>query len=265
MIYQKLDILGAPLTVYAPDNSPEIEPNRLHPAVLLCPGGGYRYTSDREAEPVALQLLAAGICVFLLRYSCAPARYPTALKEAAAAMDLIRKQADAYHVDPERVAVMGYSAGAHLACSLSVRWKEPWLAQALNTTAQALRPDGMVLCYPVISSGPFRHEGSFVALTGSERPEDWVPHSLEDLVAADTPRAFLWHTFNDTSVPVENSIALFSALRSHGVSTELHIYPDGPHGLSLANELTAAPAALMLHNPDVSGWIDQAIRWIKKL
>ena len=269
MIYEKI-LLSVPggdaeLTAYVPDNSPEINPDRTRRAVVMCPGGGYCFTSDREAEPVALQLLAADLCVFVLRYAVTPARYPAALTQVAAAVKYVREHALQYHVQPDKVAVMGYSAGGHLAASLGVRWQESWLAELLETKAENLRPDGMVLCYPVISGGEFRHQGSFENLTGSDDPAEWEKHSLEKLVTEKTPKAFLWHTFNDATVPVENSLLFFSALRRCGVASELHIYPDGVHGLSLATELTMTLNRPDLLRPEVAVWLEMAIRWLKAM
>lgn len=269
MIYEKLTISvpggDAELTVYAPDNTPEIDPERTRRAVVMCPGGGYRFTSDREAEPVALQLLATDFCVFVLRYSVAPVRYPVALLQTAAAVQYVREHAAQYRVQPDKVAVMGYSAGGHLAASLGVRWNEPWLGETLGAEPAQLRPDGLLLCYPVISAGEFRHQGSFENLTGSDDPAQWEKHSLEKLVHGGTPKTFLWHTFTDATVPVENSVLFFSALRRHNIPTELHIYPDGPHGLSLADERTIAPNRPDLVQPDVANWLDMAVRWLKQL
>lgn len=269
MFYEKIKITAAgetaEMTVYAPDNFEEIAPERTRRAVVMCPGGGYRFTSDREAEPVALQLLAADICVFVLRYAVVPNRYPAALMQLAAAVKYVRDHSERYHVQPDKVAVMGYSAGGHLAASLGVRWNEPWLGEQLGVEPETLRPDGMILCYPVISGGEFRHQGSFENLTGSDDPARWEEHSLEKLVHSGTPRTFLWHTFTDAAVPVENSVLFFSALRRQGIPSELHIYPDGPHGLSLANDLTIAPGRPDLLQPDVENWLPMAVRWLKQL
>ena len=254
------------LTAYAPANSPEIEPGRVRPAVVMCPGGGYGFRSDREAEPVALQLLARDICVFLLEYHVAPARYPAAVTELAAAVAWVREHASQYHVQPDRIAVMGYSAGGHLAASLGVRWHEPWLSESLGKTPAQIRPDGMVLCYPVITGGSFTHEGSMENLLGTKDKALWTAQSLEDLVTDKTVPAFLWHTYEDTAVPVENSLFFFTAMRRCGVPGELHIYPKGVHGLSLCSALTCDPAqAPHLLQPDAAGWIDLAARWIRSV
>lgn len=256
----------ASLTVYAPENYAAIDPERRRPAVVLCPGGGYAHLSDREAEPVALQLLAADLCVFVLRYSLAPEVYPAALTQLAAAVAHVRANAEEYHVDPEKISVMGFSAGGHLAASLGVRWHCPWLSESLGLQPEDIRPNGMVLCYPVISAGEFAHKGSIKNLTGSEDPAAWQEQSLEQLVSDATPPAFLWHTALDSVVPVENSVLFFSALHRQGVSAELHIFPKGDHGLALCNAMTACKEiAEKQIIPDLEIWLPLAVRWLKAL
>lgn len=254
------------MTVYAPENYPEIDPQRKRRAVIMSPGGAYWMRSDREAEPVALQLAAKDICVFIIHYAVRPAVYPLAVTQLAAAVAWVRDHAEQYHVQSDKVAVMGYSAGGHLTASLGVRWHEPWLSQSLGRTPEEIRPDGMVLCYPVITGGPFTHEGSMENLTGSSDKSLWLTQSLEELVTEQTPPAFLWHTYTDAAVPVENSLFFFTAMRRCGVPGELHIYPQGVHGLSLGTELTYGPQ----HGPewdvpDIVNWIDMAVRWLKKM
>lgn len=256
----------ATLTVYAPDNFQEIDSSRTRRAVVMCPGGAYRMCSDREAEPVALQMLAADVCVFVLRYSVQPVRYPVALTQAAAAVHYVRSHAEKYHIEPDKIAVMGYSAGGHLAASLGVRWQEPWLSEALSLTPADIRPNGMILCYPVITGTAHTHAGSLENLTGSPDPGDWKPHCLENLVTGQTPPAFLWHTYTDEAVPVENSLLFFTAMRRHGVPGELHIYPKGVHGLSLATAQSCDPVVCPDYvQPDVVNWVEMALRWLKQL
>ena len=265
MIYETVQLSGgATLTAYCPDNLTEIGDTRTWPAVLLCPGGAYVMVSQREAEPIALQLMAHNIRVFVLNYTVAPARYPTQLLQAAEAMAYIRDHAEKYHVG--KVAVMGFSAGGHLAASLGVRWQEMWLSEKLCKPNEQLRPDGMVLCYPVITAGEFTHVGSMENLTGSSVPADWEVHSLEKLVTDKTPKTFLWHTYDDEAVPVENSLLFVSALRRVGVNAEMHIYPHGAHGLSLSTEQVYWPPETFKNMvPAVRNWIDMAARWIKEI
>lgn len=257
---------SATLHTYLHENSDQIDPGRKRPLVVICPGGAYRHTSDREAEPVAVALNARGFHAAVLRYSVAPARYPQALLELAAAVAHVRDNAADWHVDENAVVVMGFSAGGHLAGSLGVFWREAFLSRTLGRDSDAFRPDGMLLCYPVVTAGCYRHQGSVDNLLGPEPdPALLERFSLERQVSAHTPPAFLWHTDADESVPVENSLLLATALRAHRVPLELHLFPRGPHGLSLATEETAAAARTDHIAPDCAVWIDLAATWLRRL
>ncbi len=240
---------GARLITYIQDVSPKMAV-RKRPLILICPGGGYKGTSDRESEPMALAFLAMGYHVAVLRYSCEPAVYPTALTELAGAMVLLREKADEWYIDAEKIVVQGCSAGGHLAASLGMFWDEDFLAERLGLEGpdhEILRPFGMLLCYPVITSGEFAHKGSFEKLLGDRYDELADAMSLEKHVSAKTPKTFIWHTFADQSVPVENSLLLVSALRKAGISTEFHMYPIGSHGLALATHLTETSDGSIVH------------------
>ena len=214
--------------------------NRKTPLVLICPGGGYAMTSNREAEPIALQFNSMGYQAAVLRYSCAPAVYPTALCEVAQSVKLIREHAEDWNVDAEKIIVMGFSAGGHLAASYGVFWNESWLTEKMQCDKQLLKPNGLVLCYPVISSKEeIAHQDSIKNLLGESYPEMKEQESLEDKVGKHTPKTFLWHTFTDPVVPFWNSFRFAEALGKAGVPMEYHLYPQGGHGLSLANEQTA--------------------------
>ena len=235
------------------------------PLILVCPGGGYSYTSNREGEALAMQFLAMGYHAAVLKYSCAPAVYPTALTELAASILLIRQNAESWHVNPRQILVLGCSAGGHLAASLGVFWDEEFLAEALKVGAnehELLRPDGMILCYPVITSGEFAHRGSFQNLLGEREEELTEKMSLELQVSSKTPPAFIWHTYTDGSVPVENSLLFVSALRKAGVSAEFHMYPCGGHGLSLANRLTRNRGGDAVRE-ECTSWISLVHTWIE--
>ena len=251
------------LKAFCRDVSREIELERRFPAILICPGGGYGFVSDREGEPIALKYLEAGFCAFVLTYSVAPARYPSALLQAAAAIDFIRKNAAQYHVDPNKIAICGFSAGGHLAGSLSCFWSEPCLADTLKTATENLRPNAAVLCYPVITSGEKAHRGSFDNLCGDDEALTEMM-SLETAVTKDTPPTFLWHTATDGVVPVENSLLMASALREKQIPFELHIFAEGGHGLSTCTYQTAGPKSLHMINPEAAKWFDLNITFLKK-
>ena len=183
---------------YCLDNSSEIDPNRKRPSVLVIPGGGYEMTSDREAEPIAMQFLAAGFNAFVLRYSVKPSIFPVALLEAAEAMRRIRTHADEWHCDADAIAVIGFSAGGHLAANLATSASDDVLA-AHGYDADAVRPNGLMLAYPVVTSGPLAHRGSFDALLGDRKadPEALDAVSIEKHIDAKTPPVFVWHTVPD--------------------------------------------------------------------
>lgn len=230
------------------------------PAIIICPGGGYGYTSDREAEPIALQFLGMGFQCFVLRYSVkGQTVFPGALMELAASTALVRNRSEEWHIDPNRIVVMGFSAGGHLAASLGIFWKRDFLLEPLRRESEEIRPNGMILAYPVITSGEFAHRASFVNLLGERYEEQIGLVSLENQVSTDTPPTFLWHMWDDRFVPVENSLLLADALRRSGVPLEMHILPRGDHGLALASAETNS------ETESVKDWPIWVERWIRKL
>lgn len=262
MNYQILDIKvkgtedTAKLYTYFLDNFPAVDMKRVRPVVIICPGGGYSMTADREGEPIAMKFLGAGIHAVVLRYSVAPANYPVALRQLAWTVAWLRQHAEEFHVDPDKIIIQGCSAGGHLAASYGVFWKKKtFLAEELSVDQEQLRPNGLILSYPVITSGVKAHRGSFVNLLGERYDELVEEMSLENQVDEDTPKTFLWHTASDDGVPVENSLLFFQALHAKEIPVELHIYPIGPHGLSLATEETGPV------QKECQSWITLAIDW----
>lgn len=272
----------AKLVTYIQDDTEEIAVHE-RPLILVCPGGGYCMTSDREAEVIVFQMLAMGCHAALLRYSCAPSVFPVSLTELAASVKLIREHAKEWHINPDKIIVMGFSAGGHLAASLGMFWNRKFLAERLGLNHKEqdiLQPNGMILCYPVITSGSYAHKDSFRFLLGLN--QEPVPEklegfeeaysveemleklSLEKQVSKDTPKAFIWHTFEDDCVPVENSLLLVSALRNAGICTEFHMYPQGGHGLSLASSQSVSPTGNEIMEACQS-WIGLVRKWIENL
>ncbi|MDE5678841.1 MAG: alpha/beta hydrolase, partial [Lachnospiraceae bacterium] len=199
---------GACIKTYIIEDSPEFKIKK-RPIVIVCPGGGYCYLSDREGEILALQYVAMGCHAVVLHYSIAPAVYPAALLELASAVKLLREKAEEWHIDKDKIIVEGSSAGGHLAASYGMFWKEAFIAEELGLKAsdrEMLRPNAMILNYPVITSGEFAHRDSFVNLLGGRYEELVEKMSLEKQVNQDTPQAFIWHTYTDGCVPVENSL-----------------------------------------------------------
>lgn len=232
------------------------------PAVLICPGGAYEFCADREAEPIALAFANAGIPAFVLRYSCVKKQFPTALLEAACAMEYIRRRADEWYIREDAVYIAGFSAGGHLSASLCVHWNKPWLYEAFGQDTE-IRPSGAILSYPVITTGAKTHGGSIENITPLDKsPELLSLLTLETQVRPDTPATFLWHCADDDCVPVENALRYASALTENKVPYELHIFPRGGHGLSLANLEVADGEHQIV--PEASEWIRLAIAWMRR-
>lgn len=258
------DMSKATLTTYISNDEPELQiPPRT--ALLICPGGGYHWLSDREAEPIAKTFFAAGMNCFVLRYSLnEEACFPQPLVEASLAMKHIRENAEKYNIDPQRVFVIGFSAGGHLAASLGTLWHKDYVYEKAPMPYGINKPTGTILSYPVINGGEYAHRGSFDWLCGAGKddPETIEKYSIDKQVSEKTAPAFIWHTANDQLVPVQNSLFLAQALSAYKVPYELHIYPNGVHGMALANEETwkGDPA---LKNNYMAGWVRDAIHWIK--
>lgn len=257
----------ATLTTYVRSNSEEIEPQRKRASVLICPGGGYYCTVDREAEPIALAFMAKGYNAFVLRYSTrdkTEETYPTQLLEASAAIAYIRRNSEKYHVNRNAVMVCGFSAGGHLAACLGTLWNESVVTQKLGLSERENRPDGMILGYPVITSGKYANKGSFENLLGNRAEQIILEKlSLENQVDSQTPPAFIWHTLNDDTVPSENSFLFAEALKKSGVSFEMHIYPEGVHGLGLGSRETR-DIDFNRENSHVESWFDLCAAWIAR-
>jgi acetyl esterase/lipase len=224
--------------------------------IVVCPGGGYGgHAMDHEGVQIANYLNEHGIAAFVLRYRLSPYRHPIPLLDAQRAIRLVRSRAQEYGLDKNRLGIMGFSAGGHLAATVGTHFDNgnPEAADAIDR--ESCRPNFLVLCYAVISlSEPFHHGGSRRNLLG-EKAED--PALIENLsnekqVTKDTPPTFLFHTDEDTGVPPENSVAFYLALRKAGVPAEMHIYAKGPHGVGL-----------MPGDPVLSTWAKRLVDWLK--
>ena len=266
MKYQVINLRKEPingfmptLTTYLIDDCFDEDSARRLPAMIVCPGGGYSFCSKREAEIIALQFTAAGYHAFVLDYAVAPDNhYPEPQKNLSDAISLVRKNAEEWRVDADKIAVIGFSAGGHLAASLATMWnKEP-----LKKGDESNKPNAAILSYPVISSVEgVGHMGSFNNLCGDDK-ELRTRMSLETQVDNDTPPCFIWHTFSDETVPVENSLRFAGALNNAKIPFEMHIFPAGPHGLSISNHIT--DNNLGCNVPEVQIWVELAIKWLNR-
>jgi len=219
------------LTPYFPDPA-----QATGAAIVICPGGGYGGLAHHEGEDYARFLNESGIAGFVLKYRLGSSgyRHPIMLQDAARAVRMVRDRAAEWHLDPKRIGTMGSSAGGHLASTLLTHFDAGQPDAADPIDRQSSRPDLGILCYAVITMGQYTHQGSKHNLLGEDPPAELVRNLSNELqVTKDTPPCFIWHTWEDKAVPVENSLQFAEALRKAGVPFDLHIYQQGGHGLGL--------------------------------
>ncbi len=214
------------------------EDSAKRPCMIVVPGGGYRVASPTEGEIVAKRFYDAGFQAFVLTYTTnilglEPLKQQP-LMDLSRALRFVRARKEAFGILEDQVFVCGFSAGAHLTGSLAVHWMDVTDSRYPEVSN---KPTGVILSYPVITSGEYAHRDSFVALCGENATEKELEYvSLEKQVTKQTPPVFLWQTVTDETVPVENSLLMANALQKEGISFEYHLFPKGVHGLSLSND-----------------------------
>lgn len=258
----KLGVGKGELHIYKPDVKGGDE------AILVIPGGGYgTVCTDREGEPIALSYLSRGVTAFVFHYSVgadAPVNVP--LSEASAAIAYIRRNASEYGINKDKIYAVGFSAGGHLCGSLGTLWHRESIIARAGVEYGENKPNGVVLCYPVITGGEKAHKGSFYNLIGTKTPTDEQLdyYSLEKHVDDKSAPAFIIHTAEDRLVPVHNSLLMATAYADAGVPFELHVYPHGPHGMALGTSVTATA-----NIPDVDDryarWVDDSLSFFRSL
>ena len=223
-------------------------------AIIICPGGGYTHLADHEGRPVAEWLNSLGVTAFVLKYRLGPRyHHPAPMQDAARAIRTVRARAAEWGLDPQRIGILGFSAGGHLASTAGTHFDsgKPGAPDAIERVSS--RPNLMVLIYPVITMRDKTHAGSKKNLLGVEpTPELVTLLSNDEQVTKETPPAFLVHTMTDAAVPVENSLLFVSALRKAGVAVEFHMYERGPHGFGLGGK-----------DPILATWPDRCADWLR--
>ncbi|WP_196220237.1 alpha/beta hydrolase [Terrilactibacillus tamarindi] len=260
------------LTCYLLDNSNEFKVNEKRPAIIICPGGGYDFTSDREAEPIAIRFAAEGYHTFVLRYTCIRDKsplFPQPLIELAKVTRLLYKNADDWFIDKNKIILCGFSAGGHLVATYGTKWHEDWLSEKVFSPSEERKPSALLLCYPVINltsgwPGDEVKGNKYIQLFGQEisLEQKLDEYDASKHVSIHTPPTFIWHTSNDRVVPVSNSIQFISSLDKNNIPFESHIFEKGVHGLSLANELTAKDDRHI--NEAVKDWVTLSLTWLKQ-
>lgn len=217
------------------------EDDKIRPAMIVVPGGGYSMVSPTEGEIVAKEFYNKGYNAFVLTYTTnlfmtTPLKMQP-LKDLSKAVMFVRKKAEQFRINPDKLVLCGFSAGGHLCGSLAVHYDAKELVLEGEYEGINNRPDAVILSYPVITSGEYAHRGSFIALLGEDATKEELEYtSLDKHVTKDTPPIFLWQTATDELVPVENSYLFAKACKEQEVIFEHHVFGNGLHGMSLANE-----------------------------
>jgi acetyl esterase/lipase len=240
------------IRLYYPSLKRNLYENRQFPVVLICPGGGYHVQAHHEGQPFAQLLAMHGIVGAVLTYRVFPDPSPGAYADAARAVRILRDRADQYQLDGEKLGIMGFSAGGHLASTVATQPDLYHEAEDSLAGKISARPDRLILGYPVISFQEYAHEGSAKALLGDE-PDAAMRERLSNQKHVDTstPPTFLFHAADDRGVPVQNSLMFASACLEHDVPVELHMFPKGGHGMGMA-----------LENPSLSIWSENLMNWL---
>ena len=232
-------------------------------AILVIPGGGYgAVCTEREGEPIGMAFMPYGYNAFVLHYPCQKKPFPSHLIVASKAMKHIRDNAEKYNIDPEKVFAVGFSAGGHLAASLGTMWNLDAIYDEIDMPRGYNKPNGMMLIYPVLSD----HMGSFRYLFMNENPTEKQLElaNLNNHVDETSSPAFIVHTSNDQVVPVRNATLFADKLAQQGIQFELHIYPDGPHGVGLGNKITRCGVEKW-EDESIAKWVENAVYWAKNL
>lgn len=220
--------------------------------VVICPGGGYSHKAYHEGEPIAWWLNSIGVSAFVLDYRVAPYKFPAPQLDAKRAIRYARYHAKDYGYEPDRIGILGFSAGGHLAASCGTILDDCGYEHQDEIDTVSCRPDFMILCYPVISFVNCMHYGSRLNLVGDVPYHEAIKYSLERRVTENTSPAFIWHTATDTAVPVENSLNFAAELSKKQIPFELHVFREGSHGLGLAET-----------HEDIREWVKMCEKWMR--
>lgn len=254
---------SAYMKAYLLDRVESIEFGKKRPAILIFPGGAYQFLSEREAEPIAMHYLAQGFNAFVLYYTVNK-KFPTALINAAYAMYKIRMRAEEFSIDKNKIAVWGASSGGHLAGCLATMWSDSVVCSTIGCEPLDIRPDAAILSYPVISGITSPHVDSFKVLLGdnADNPAELSRVSLENRVTPKTPPCFVWCTANDDCVSAHNSLVFAKACVSNKVPCELHMFDEGPHGISDCSKNTGWNE--YFYSDNCKQWIKMSVAFLEK-
>lgn len=243
-----------------------IDPDYRMPAIIICPGGGYEFISNRESEPMALSFAAQGYQAFVLNYSIINKEsteelLPYPLLELGYTVKYIREHADEWNIDPNKIVLLGCSAGGHLSALYNGVWHQEWLAEKLQTSTESLKPNATILCYALVSFDTITIHPALAEAVKKITTNEEYRH-VDQLVGEQTSPTFIWHTAADETTPVENAWVYASQLSKNKIPFETHIFHKGRHGLSLADKTTAKLQTDDYIVPHVANWFPLCIEWL---
>lgn len=259
------------LTTYIHDNFGAYGTENGRGAIIVLPGGAFAFLAPNEGEPVAVTFLQKGFNTFVLEYTVGDdCKYPDVLIECSKAIQVVRDNAKVWNIDPHRIALMGFSAGACLAGVSATQWNDPQIAQALGVEPTYIRPDAAVIAYGCWdNSGTIWNDPEFVNPGASQFPKSCPPQlDMIHYVGEHVCPLFVWHNQKDKYVPVRNALMIAEKMCELKIPVELHLYTGGEHGMSVANELSyrnEEEMRLSQENPNISLWVDMAANWLKSL
>ncbi|MBC7960020.1 MAG: alpha/beta hydrolase [Vallitaleaceae bacterium] len=274
-------VSNATLTAYVQDTSLDPLVQRLRPAMIICPGGGYVGIAEKEAEPVAMRFLSAGYQVFILKYSIGfgIGRLPAPFVDAANSVKLVRENAVRWGIDADKIGICGFSTGGHVAAVLATSWQEAYLSEALNSENESFKPNALVLCYPILELEQFNEknkvkvpemgpllETMFGSLFGTVNPskiqlDAW---NCSKHVSKWMTPTFIWTTSEDAVIHIEETTHFIKALASHQILYEFHVFAKGGHGLSLSDQTVGYSDSVIKKQINAHKWMDLALTWLEQ-
>lgn len=281
-IYLFEGISNATLTAYIQDSFQEYQSITERPAVILCPGGAFLGITEKEAEPVALQFIAEGYQVFLLRYSVGleAARLPNPMIDAAKAISFVRENAKRWYINPNKIILTGFSTGGFVAAALGATWQEDYLSKALNVDNSILKPNALLLAYPILDMKLLQEqlknksqemqtliEMMFQVIYGTQYPnqaqlDEW---KIRRRITASMPPTFLWSTTEDGIIGNSANLEFVQILNAINIPYEFHLFQLGPHGISLGDYRVGYSEKQVKSFGNSIKWIDMALNWISDL
>lgn len=260
----------ATLTTYIHDQSHQNEFQiKNRPAVLITPGGAYAFLSDAEGEPVALTFLKEGFNTFVLHYSVGEVcTYPEILEEVSLAIWTIRSHAEEWNINPNAIVLMGFSAGACLAAMSATQWNTPGLAERLDVSPEAIKPNAAVIAYaPWDNTNTIQNDPKYYNPDCAKIAKDCTPElDFINYAGPHMPPLFLWHNRYDKYVPATNPVMIAAKMLELDLPFELHIFQGGEHGMSVCNNLSSYnKKQLNAENPNVRMWVPMCTNWINSL